>query len=131
MKTYHGYRQMHQGTEGMPVPLKCVVTVNVNGRQRPLRPRNDIRDHSPTGFEWGYGGSGPAQLALALVADCCGRADAIPTIYQRVKMIIVARLPHDGWTISEEDVLQAVEQARAQMREAEGDRQAAEGGGQS
>lgn len=25
--------------------------------------------HSPTGFEWGYGGSGPADLALAILVD--------------------------------------------------------------
>lgn len=25
--------------------------------------------HSPTGFEWGYGGSGPADLALSLLVD--------------------------------------------------------------
>ena len=25
--------------------------------------------HSPTGFEWGYLGSGPADLALSLLAD--------------------------------------------------------------
>lgn len=38
--------------------------VTVNGRA--LDPRFDLRFHSPDGFEWGYGGSGPAQLALAL-----------------------------------------------------------------
>lgn len=26
-----------------------------------------VRNHSPTGFAWGYGGSGPAQLALAVL----------------------------------------------------------------
>jgi len=29
----------------------------------------ELADHSPSGFEWGYGGSGPAQLALALLLD--------------------------------------------------------------
>jgi len=33
-----------------------------------LDPRHDIRNHSPDGFEWGYHGSGPAQLALAILA---------------------------------------------------------------
>lgn len=27
----------------------------------------ELRRHSPDGFAWGYGGSGPAQLALALL----------------------------------------------------------------
>lgn len=26
-----------------------------------------VRNHSPGGFSWGYGGSGPAQLALAIM----------------------------------------------------------------
>ena len=28
--------------------------------------------HSPTGFSWGYGGSGPADLALSILADHLG-----------------------------------------------------------
>lgn len=43
----------------------CAVTVN----GEPLPPRLDLFNHSPAGFEWGYGGSGPAQLALAILAD--------------------------------------------------------------
>jgi hypothetical protein len=39
---------------------------------RPLDLRLDLRNHSPLGFEWGYGGSGPAQLALAILADVTG-----------------------------------------------------------
>jgi len=31
--------------------------------------RLDLVNHSPSGFEWSYGGSGPAQLALTLLAD--------------------------------------------------------------
>lgn len=31
--------------------------------------RLDLRNHSPTGFSWGYNGSGPAQLALAILSD--------------------------------------------------------------
>jgi len=30
-------------------------------------PSQKVWNHSPTGFNWGYGGSGPAQLALALL----------------------------------------------------------------
>lgn len=37
------------------------------GVELPLR--LDLVNHSPTGFSWGYGGSGPAQLALAILAD--------------------------------------------------------------
>jgi hypothetical protein len=50
----------------------CEVFVEEDGEQRPLPPRNDIVNHSPDGFEWGYGGSGPAQLAFAILADYLG-----------------------------------------------------------
>lgn len=35
----------------------------------PLDPMESrmVADHSPDGFAWGYGGSGPAQLALAIL----------------------------------------------------------------
>jgi Family of unknown function (DUF6166) len=123
MKTYRGYRRMHLDNDGQPISCECVVTVTSRNepgygkfqgrvRTRPLKPRNDIRDHSPTGFEWGYGGSGPAQLALALVADCCGREWAMAVIYQRVKASIVAGLPHDGWQLTEDQVKAAVEAAK-------------------
>ncbi len=40
--------------------------VTVDGA--PLPPRNDLANHSPDGFGWGYSGSGPSQLALAVLA---------------------------------------------------------------
>lgn len=112
MKTYRGYRLMQRGIDGQPVSSKCVVVIYEDGkRKRPLRLFTSIRNHSPTGFEWGYGGSGPAQLALALVADCCGKKLAIPTIYQWVKASIVSRLPQDGWVLTEEQIRASVQAA--------------------
>jgi hypothetical protein len=55
MKIYEGYR-LPDG--------RCRVAVSNNGHKRPLPPRNKLFNHSPTGFEWGHSGSGPAQLAL-------------------------------------------------------------------
>lgn len=43
-----------------------VLFENAPGCRLPLR--LDLWNHSPTGFNWGYGGSGPAQLALAILA---------------------------------------------------------------
>jgi len=46
-------------------------------------------NHSPDGFNWGYGGSGPAQLALAIVLELTGKPDG----YQDLKRDIIAKLP--------------------------------------
>ena len=40
------------------------------GQERLIPERSlELVNHSPSGFEWGYGGSGPAQLALAFLLD--------------------------------------------------------------
>lgn len=41
------------------------------------RLRHHVR-HSPTGFEWGYGGSGPAELARCILIDVLGDAAKCP-----------------------------------------------------
>jgi hypothetical protein len=59
-----------------------------------LRPEASqrIRNHSPNGFEWGYGGSGPAQLALAILLAFLPREQAL-NHYQDFKWAVVAGLP--------------------------------------
>jgi hypothetical protein len=68
-----------------------------------LAMRNDLRDHSPTGPEWGYGGSGPAQLALAILSDAIGEREALDH-YQDFKAAVVAGLPHDRWELGHAEV---------------------------
>lgn len=71
------------------------------GRRLPLA--IDVINHSPTGFEWGYGGSGPAQLALAILCDAVGKEKAL-MLYQRFKDVVVSGLPHDTWILLETQV---------------------------
>jgi len=75
--------------------------VTVDGRA--LNPRLDLWNHSPSGLEWGYVGSGPAQLALALLADCFDAETAVEW-HQQYKESVVAGLPYRGWTLTEEEV---------------------------
>src|ERR1700689_1794915 len=54
-------------------PQGVVCTVNGGtASSSPLPLRLDLWNHSPTGFEFGYGGSGTAQLAPAILAHCFG-----------------------------------------------------------
>ncbi len=98
MKTYTG----HRTEDG------CAVTVADGDGGRGLDPRFDLRKHSPTGFEWGYGGSGPAQLALALAADVLGDDEAALDVYQRLKFRVVGRLQGDDWTLTEAELADAL-----------------------
>jgi len=57
-----------------------------------------IRNHSPTGFAWGYGGSGPAQLALALLMVLEG-VEFAEENYQDFKWEVISRLPQADFEI--------------------------------
>ena len=84
-------------------------------RERHLKPRLDLVNHSPTGFAWGYGGSGPAQLALAILVDAFGpghETDALD-LYQLFKWERIARLPvSEAWTITSDEVRRFADDAR-------------------
>jgi hypothetical protein len=62
-------KKLYQGRRG---ESGAQVTVTDDNGTRPLPLCLEIINHSPDGFEWGYGGSGPAQLALALCVDALG-----------------------------------------------------------
>ncbi|RYC66318.1 DUF6166 domain-containing protein [Spirosoma sordidisoli] len=68
---------------------EAVITLN-GARLSPERSQQ-FKNHSPDGFAWGYGGSGPAQLALAVLIDLLPTALALQN-YQYFKMWIIARL---------------------------------------
>jgi Family of unknown function (DUF6166) len=86
----------------------CEVTVRDGDDAYALNPRFDLRQHSPTGFEWGYSGSGPAQLSLAILADVLRDTERAEGLYQDFKFAVVARMSGDEWTLSEEDIREAV-----------------------
>jgi len=55
-----------------------------------------VYNHSPGGFCWGYGGSGPSQLALAILLKVADKSKAL-TLYQNFKWAFIARLPQDDF----------------------------------
>jgi Family of unknown function (DUF6166) len=105
MKFYHGRRTDHG----------CAVDVEEEGECTSLHPRCDLRRHASE-FHWGYGGSGSAQLALALAADVLGDDDRAQAVYQKLKTRLVGRLPHEEWVLSESQIrsaIEAIEQERS------------------
>lgn len=97
MKTYVG--------SVVPGQLNWSVMVNDGWRLRPLALRLDLDNHSPDGFAWGYNGSGPAQLALALLADALRDDNLALAIHQRFKSTVVASWNKDEpFSITENEV---------------------------
>jgi hypothetical protein len=74
-------------------------------------PSQRLINHSPDGFNWSYGGSGPAQLALALLLDATGDKETALALYQEFKWEFVANWK-DTWHITREEILAWVKQKR-------------------
>ena len=79
-----------------------------------------VRNHSPSGPEWGYHGSGPAQLALAMLMEITDAATAVDH-YQPFKDEVLANLQTDEWTMGYDEVanwLTAAETGKADAKAA-------------
>jgi len=60
--------------------------------------------HSPTGFAWGYGGSGPADLALNILLAVTKDRDTAWQYHQDFKWDFIAPMPFEGGEIDVEEV---------------------------
>lgn len=88
-----------------------VTVVDEAGVAHALDPRLDLRNHSSTGFAWGYGGSGPAQLALAILSHALNCDERAEDLYQLFKDDVVSQLDqNEPWRLTIGDVLAWVSQ---------------------
>ena len=84
-------------------PHKVTVEVQALG----VTQRRDLTHHiyhSPTGYSWGYEGSGPAELAKDILWDVTG-SQPDPAVYQAFKREVIAGF--DGslsWMLLEQDI---------------------------
>ena len=104
-----------------------------------IKTRLNLMNSSPTGFAWGYGGSGPSQLSLALLADAL--EDTMPKyetyvdftgrtrkwspvislameFYNDFKWDVIANIadPSQGWELSQQYILDWVRDMRVTYR---------------
>ena len=101
--------KIYQGTR---TNSSSVVTVKDGDYSSKLDPRFDLRNHSPTGFEWGYGGSGPAQLALAILADFSHNDQFALGNYQDFKFKVIGQIQGDEWTLTSEAIVSAMQELK-------------------
>jgi len=94
MKTYRGYTDQD---DAGPEPA---ILVYEDGR--PAYKLRHLIVHSPSGMAWGFGGSGPADLALAILADHVGEAGAI-SAHERYDHDIAVEIQHTrAWTLHQD-----------------------------
>ena len=100
-QAYRGTKLRYQGTNGTGRIVPEVFTPN----WQPLSPlaSQAVVNHSPDGFEWGYGGSGPAQLALGILMDHTGDVPFAQRYFQLFKGAYVACW-RDTWQVTVESL---------------------------
>lgn len=85
---------------------RVVIEDAVNGtRECDLQASLKIRNASPTGFEWGYGGSGPCQTAVAILLAYGLDRQEILYHHQRFKFEFVSKWPRAGDTFESDHVI--------------------------
>ena len=96
---------MERVFRGKKVEYDRIVKIEQNGSVAPLplEPSLEIADHSPDGFNWGYNGSGAAQLALGILYEVTGDAALARSYYQMFKWDHVSRWG-ERWEIAEREV---------------------------
>lgn len=62
-------------------------------------------EHSPTGYEWGYGGSGPADLALNILLAVTGSRRLASRHHQAFKADFLVQMEKDGGSISRNRII--------------------------
>ena len=106
-------RKIYRGIPDEPTPADGSPAFDNTGRVEVVETGQDVRElrkrldelyKSPTGFGWAYGGSGPAQLAYAILRDFSQDPDFALSHYQRFKADVVARLPHGPWDLDSEEI---------------------------
>lgn len=88
--------------ELLPFDDDIICRRTLNGPQFNI-PQRFVK-HSPSGMEWGYGGSGPADFALNILALFVGLEKA-EELYQEFKSRFVATLPFEGGVIKKTDII--------------------------
>jgi hypothetical protein len=97
---YEGKRSWNKNEYGGDKRDWSVTVNNID-----LDPRNDLVNHSPDGFNWGYFGSGPSQLALAILSDFKGDEFALRN-YQDFKADIISTWQNNQWKLTGKEIKQ-------------------------
>ena len=105
-KGFKPYHTIYRGAKYSPTAGPGAVT-----KQKPNlapmifnpAPSQKVWNHSPDGFSWGFCGSGPAQLALALLLDVTDDGKLATFLHQRFKAEIVANWG-ESWEISSDEI---------------------------
>jgi hypothetical protein len=107
MKMYRGYRPNHYQSIVM-------VDTTILSMDKALKLRSSLWDISP---EWGYAGSGPTMLALAILLDCLEDDASALKYYEAFRDDFLVPADYTGFIILEVQIRNWLEQRLKQEGE--------------
>ena len=112
-RIFQGFAQTNPFSRG-------VLIIDENLTAKILRPERSqrVKNHSPDGFNWGYAGSGPAQLALAILLEVTNDEAKALAHYQDFKFQVIAGITSQttNWEIEEQKIIAWLEAQEAEGR---------------
>ena len=90
------------------------VTVN----DKPFSAKESLKhvQHSPDGFSWGYNGSGPAQLAFAILLNETGDVLFSLELYQFFKEDVIAKIPQESsFVLTSNEIESAIDKIMSRL----------------
>ena len=101
-RIFQGFAQTNPFSRG-------VLIIDENLTAKILRPERSqaVKNHSPDGFNWGYAGSGPAQLALAILLEVTNDETQALTHYHDYERQVIASITSQttNWEIEEQKII--------------------------
>ena len=94
--------------EGQRTPACCIVVVYPAGdltRTEDLPRTARPGRRYPGGWEWGYGGTGPHQLAWDLLLHATGQPTTAAQLYRLFCIEVISRLHIGRWTLTQAEIL--------------------------
>lgn len=105
-KVYRFYREADDRMPTIKIGKVEVIEIGPDGQPARSYPLKHVVHHSPTGIEWGYAGSGPADCAVSVLSDHLGPEckNILPGLYQRFKDKFIAPMPFGGGEITSDQI---------------------------
>jgi hypothetical protein len=102
-----GTMRVYKGIRGADGTARIIVA-EPDKPDRLLPSRTDLFRRCATGLDWGYAGNGPAQCALAVLADALRDDQRAVRVHWEFHCYVIATLPrHLQWQLTQEQVITA------------------------
>lgn len=114
-KVYIGKRHIHPGTDKRVTITVAKVVGSKIVEEEELTPKasENVVKHSQHGFEWGYRGNGPTQLALAILLDFTKDEKQALRFFEDFKDCFLTTTKKEGFQINGSEIEEFIKRKTA------------------